>query len=457
MTYKQALGYIYSFTDYEVKSTFRYAPENFDLRRVESLLALLGNPHHHFRAIHIGGTKGKGSTAAMLASILQAGGYRAGLFTSPHLHTFRERIRTGNQLISQHEVASLAAELMPLVSQVENLTTFEIITALAFTYFSRRDVEFAVVEVGLGGRLDATNVLHPLASVITSLSYDHTHILGNTLTQIAREKAGIIKPGRPVISAPQEPEALAVLEEVSREKGSALTLIGREWHFRPGQADLEGQWFSVYSPTLEEGATFWIPLLGEHQIVNATVALAALDALRLEIPLARAAISRGLSQVRWPGRMEILSRRPLIVADSAHNADSAAKLVAALRRHLPPFEKFILILGASLDKDIEGILCHLLPHARHIIVTRSRHPRAAEPYWLAEKVRAQGSHAFTAGEVGAALERALALAEEEGFDESLICITGSVFIVGEARELWARRYGSSLPGGEVPERDPELT
>ena len=219
LTYAEALEYIYQFTDYEKQTSFLYAPENFDLARMEHLLALLGSPHRRLRTVHIAGSKGKGSTASMIASILGAAGYHVGLFTTPHLHSFRERIRVNAQLIARDEVGKLITEIQPLADQVTGITTFEIITAMALLYFYRQHTDIAVLEVGLGGRLDATNVVIPDVSVITSLSYDHTHLLGDTLAAIAREKAGIIKPGVPVVSAPQKREALDVLEAVCQQRG----------------------------------------------------------------------------------------------------------------------------------------------------------------------------------------------------------------------------------------------
>ncbi len=448
-TYKDALHYIYSFTDYEQKSAYRYAPENFDLRRVERLLALLDNPHHRFQVIHVAGTKGKGSTSAMLASILRAAGYRTGLYTSPHLHTFRERIRVDDGLIAKETVAALTAQLQPLVGQVEGLTTFEIITALGFVHFARQGVDFAVLEVGLGGRLDATNVVRPLIAVITSLSYDHTRILGHTLPQIAREKAGIVKPGLPVVSAPQEAEALAVIREVCGQKEAPLIVVGQDWTWTRNEANLDGQAFQVSrgQAPLAAPLTYnhlWLPLLGEHQVVNAVTAIAAINELRrYDIEIEAEAIAQGLRQVRWPGRLEILARQPLIVADSAHNADSAHKLAAALEDHFSG-KRLILILGASRDKDIDGILGALLPLARHVIVTRSEHPRAADPAWLQEKVIAHGREALTATSMAEALEQALALANKD----DLICAAGSVFIAAAAREATATLQGHDRPEGD---------
>jgi dihydrofolate synthase/folylpolyglutamate synthase len=441
LTYKNALDYIYSFTDYEKKPSYLYSPEHFDLARVEKLLALLDNPHLHFKSIHIAGTKGKGSVAAMSESILRAAGYRTGLYTSPHLHTFRERIQANGRLISEETVASLTEHLQPLVSQVEDLTTFEIMTALGFLYFAEQAVEFAVLEVGMGGRLDATNVVNPLVAIITSLSYDHTQILGETLPQIAREKAGIIKDKAVVVSAPQAAEAMAVIEEVCREKDAELTVIGRDWTWEAGEANLEGQWFRV----TDHGSRitnheFWIPLLGRHQLDNATVAVAAIEKLRqwgINIP--ETSVREGLHQVRWPGRLEILGREPWVVVDGAHNGDSAKKLVAAVRE-LFPHRELILVFGALMGHSVPDILDALLTAADRVILTRANRIRAIATSDLLREVHVRHREAQTTETVAEALEQALALASPS----DLICATGSLSIVAEALEAWAKKQGSEM-------------
>jgi dihydrofolate synthase/folylpolyglutamate synthase len=476
LTYKEALDYIYSFTDYEKKSAYRYAPEHFDLGRMKRLTALLDNPQQRFKAIHIAGTKGKGSTAAMIASILRAAGYKTGLYTSPHLHTFRERIQLDGQLISEEAVADLIERLQPLVSQIEDLTTFEIMTALAFLYFAEEGVDLAVLEVGMGGRLDATNIVTPLVAVITSLSYDHTLYLGSTLPLIAREKAGIIKDGAVVISAPQLPEAMAVIEEVCQERGALLFRIGEQWTWQGEETNLEGQFFTVHlnNPGAWSGDLrpsgawsgdlrpsgrdflsresrrhrYWMPLLGEHQLANATTAVAVAELLPgLGVHISEEAIAQGLRQVRWPGRLEVLSRAPFLVVDGAHNADSAHKLAVALRKYFQ-YDRLFLIFGASLEKDVDGMLRELLPLVHRVIVTQAQHPRATAVQPLREELLARGYEPLSSDSVAEALDCALRLAQER----DLICATGSLFVVAEVREAWARRQGV-----ELTERDPSLS
>jgi len=444
MTYREAIEYLHSLTDYEKRRIERYTPETLDLTRVEQLLDGLGDPHRAYPSVHIAGTKGKGSTAAMVESALRAAGYRTGLYTSPHLHTFRERIRVGGELISREEVVALVEEIQPLVARVPGVTTFEAITAMAFAYFARQGVQMLVAEVGLGGRLDATNVLLPEVAVITSLSLDHTYILGETLPEIAHEKAGIIKPKVPVVSAPQRAEAIHVIEEVSRERDAPLIEVGRDWTWDPGPFDLDGQSFTtrrVKGGGDALAGDYWIPLLGRHQLENGTTALAALQVLRERgFDLPRRAVEKGLHDVEWPGRMEVLGQNPLAVADCAHNPYSARVLRAALEEWFPN-TRWVLVFGASADKDIAGMLRALLPITDYLIVTRSEHPRAAAPIELADIAASVGGGAEVAVNVPRALQRAL-VAMEPG---SGILFTGSIFLVAEAREAWAERNGKPLP------------
>jgi len=437
MDYRQALASIYSFTDYEKRGFAAYAPEFYNLDRVHRLLALLGDPHRTFRSIHIAGTKGKGSTAAMAEAVLRAAGYRTGLYTSPHLHTFRERIQVGGELIPEADVVRLVEAMQPLVDQVADITTFEVMTALAFAWFAEQRVEWAVVEVGLGGRLDATNVVMPAVAVITPISYDHTAILGDTLAQIAAEKAGIVKPGVPVVTAPQTDEALGVIEETCRRQGSPLTLVGRDWEWQAGHFTFDGQAFAIRHGR-ERLDGLWLPLLGEHQLLNATTAVAAVAGSGTEV--SAAAIRHGLRAVYWPARLEILNRGPWLVADSAHNGDSAQKLRAALQA-LFGGRRLTVVLGASTDHVTPELLAALLAGAERAIATRARHPRAADPAWLQARAGVLGYPLEVSQSVPQALEMALAAA---GPDD-LICCTGSVFIAAEARAAWLTRQGLPLP------------
>ena len=438
LSYRDALSYLYSFTDYEKQAPQAYAPEFYDLERMVRLLALLGDPQQTYQVVHIAGTKGKGSTAAMTESVLRAAGYGTGLYTSPHLHTFRERIQAGGELIPEPDVARLVSAMQPLVEQVPGLTTFEIMTGLALAWFAERQIDWAVLEVGLGGRLDATNVVTPAVSVITPISLDHTGILGTTLTRIATEKAGIIKPGVPAVSAPQMDEAMAVITATCRERGAPLTLVGRDWTWQPGLADLSGQSFSVQGPA-RTWSDLWIPLLGKHQVQNAITGLAALSLLP-GVDVAEAALRRGLATVHWPARFEILGRAPLVIVDSAHNGDSAQKLMAALRACCA-IEHLFVVLGCSGDHVTDELLRTLLSEASWSVATRSRHPRAADPAWLQSRAAELGFRMEASLDVAEALDRALALAGPA----DLVCCAGSVFVAAEARSAWFARQGLPMP------------
>ena len=441
MDYQEALRYILGFSDYERRKDVAWSPARFSLARVERFCALLGRPQDAFPSVHIAGTKGKGSTAAMIHSSLGAAGLCAGLYTSPHLHDFRERIRIGDELIAEGELAALTARVAPHVDRLHaewpglgQLTTFEVLTAVAFLHFAERKVDLAVLETGLGGRLDATNVARPLVAVITSISLDHTHVLGDSIAAIAREKAGIIKDGALVIAQPQAEEALAAIEEACRRRGADLRLGDRDWRCweeaaGDGRPRLGvGGWFAAYHGLAPA-------LLGRHQMLNAATAVATLEALRERgLNLPREAVARGLACVRWPGRLEIVRERPTVVVDGAHNDDSMRRLREALRE-LFSYRRLIVVLGTSLDKDIGAIVREIAPAADHVIVARSRHPRAAPVELLLERCRGQIASLAAAPDIASALEMALARAGEE----DLICVTGSLFAMAEAREAFGLR------------------
>lgn len=432
MDYHQAEDYILSFTDYETIPGVAYTSVNYDLRRMQKLLHPLGNPHLGTRTVHIAGTKGKGSIAAMVAQALIAAGYKTGLFTSPHLHTLRERIRVDDGLISEADFASLVTELKPIVETVNReavygeLTTFEILTAVVFAYFKRKSVDFQVLEVGLGGRLDATNVVKPDICVITSLSLDHTAVLGNSLTQIAAEKAGIIKPGCIVVSSPQAKEAAEVLLEVCRQQQARLIRVGENitWHRRGG--DLSQQFLTVEGTMDRYDLT--IPLLGDHQLENAATAVAVLEALvYLGTKISTQSIAQGFSQVNWPGRLQVLSREPMMVVDGAHNAYSMRMLADAAEKYFDYNECFV-IFGTSCDKDISGMAQELASFSRHISVVSSSHPRAAQASTLAGEFAKLGVEVQIAGNIPEALSQVLAVVEKT----DLVLVTGSLFVVAEA-------------------------
>lgn len=431
--YQEALDYIYSFVDYERQPRPRDAA-HYDLRRMDELFARLGNPHLKARTVHITGSKGKGSTAAMIASVLTASGYTTGLYTSPHLHIFNERMRVDNKLISDEEVVALVERLKPEVAAVNEkaahgrLTTFEVITAIGFLYFEMKKVDFQVIEVGLGGRLDATNVVKPEVCIITSISLEHTDVLGNTLAEIAAEKAGIIKPGCVAVISPQAEEVNKVIEKACRDNRVKLIKVGSDVTWQP-----LGFYASQQSLRVKGRLGSYelaIPLLGQYQLENATAAVAALEVLAEKDPRINSdSITAGLAQVSWPGRLQVLSRHPLVVVDGAHNPYSAGKLREALERYFT-FDKAILILGTSSDKDIGGIIAELSPVFGKVIATHSIHPRATPTAVVAAELRRHGIEAEETEDISIALPLALALAGEK----DLICVTGSLFVVAGAIE-----------------------
>ena len=447
--YQKTLDYLYGFVDYSLTRNFRYSPDKFDLGRMRDLMKAIGNPERTYPSIHIAGTKGKGSIAVFCSYALQTSGYKVGLYTSPHLHDYVERIQINGKPISHQDLVTLVERLKPVIESVPQITTFEITTALALSYFATQKVDVAVLGSGLGGRLDATNVVFPVVSVISSLSYDHTYVLGNTLSEIAGEKAGIIKHGIPVVMSPQAEEARQVIESIAEERSSPLVQVGCDYLYRSEAQSLSGQslliWTAKTFPQPGEGNAangrqkepiqINISLLGLHQIENAATAYAALKVFsKHALPVSDSAIQEGFFLANWPGRFELISKDPIIVVDSAHNRDSSLKLRLALDDYFPNKET-ILIFGASEDKDISGMLSELMPRVREIIATQSYHPRAMEAEHIVEVVNQFQMPVRIVPDVADALEVAINIAA----DDTFILATGSLFIVAGAREAWLAR------------------
>ena len=444
MTYPEALAYLYALTNYErvdpAGDTARDVARALDLERMRSLLAALGNPHERYKTIHVAGTKGKGSTAAMIDSCLRQLNLRVGLFTSPHLTTFRERVRVNGELISREDVADLAQRVKLATEHIPGVTTFEAITAIGFLYFARQDVDWAVIETGLGGRLDATNVVTPQISVITSLSLDHTRWLGNTLAEIATEKAGIIKPGVPVISQQQTLEAASVIERIAHERNAPLAMLGRHWRWTPGLTTLEKQTFEVKQvarvrsnerPFVNDLEGWYeTTLLGKHQCENATTTIAALDVLRNagSIDISARAIRDGLRLTFWPGRFEILRADPPLILDGAHNVDSVNKLAMTLAEVFPG-QRWTFVFGCYKDKDAEGMLKALAGRATRWIMTQPGNSRAMGVNKLMDAAKARNLRAVAFPQVKDAIDSVAKGTEA-------VCVTGSIALVGEARAAW---------------------
>ena len=437
MTFQEALAYLFSFTNYEQAPAEAYAAENFDLKRVEALLRAVGDPHLGRLTVHIAGTKGKGSVAAMTDSVLRAAGLRTGMLTSPHLCDFTERIQIDGRQISEQALADLVTQLSPAVeayhtnARFGRLTTFELVTVLAFLYFRQEGASAQVLEVGLGGRLDATNVLpSPDLTVIAPVSYDHTEILGATLGAIAGEKAGIIKPGCPVVMAPQEDEAARVIAARCYALNAPLLDVAKRYSWERTGHSLDGQRFQVR--TSRTGFDLTIPLLGAFQLENAATALAGLDILRgAGVSISREAIASGMAQVHWPGRLQVLERSPLLLVDGAHNGASARRLGEALATDFA-HRRVLLVVGTSADKDLGAIAHGLAGVADEVVATRSANPRAADASAIARAFSDQGVHAETAEDVVTALQ----VAHDRAQPEDLICVTGSLFLVGEVLRQW---------------------
>ncbi|MCE5258664.1 MAG: bifunctional folylpolyglutamate synthase/dihydrofolate synthase [Chloroflexi bacterium] len=446
MDYRQALEIIFQRMNFERLPQPPYAERVYRLERMRELLQALGNPQQRYPAVHIAGTKGKGSVTAFVESVLRAAGYRTGMYTSPHLHTFRERIRIMGEPASEEQICRWMDTLQPILATRPEVTVFEAITALAMFGFAESPIEIGVFEVGIGGRLDATNVLAPLVSIITPISLDHIGVLGNTIAAIAHEKAGIIKPGVPVVSSPQTAEALEVIRQVSAQRSSRLDYVPDKISWQMTSANLQGQWFTLQRCETPSQSRFFIPLLGEHQLENAATAFAAVDALRhFGINIPDEAIERGFRDVQWPGRMEVLSEGPLVVVDGAHNEHSLTRLLTALRSYLT-YKKMILIFGVSSTHTPLDLLQIVVTAADTLILTQAAHNKAYPVAELAAHAASLGILAHASTSVAQALQLALAQAEPD----DLIIITGSLFVVAEARTAWFTYRG--LP---PPPSDPE--
>ncbi len=437
-SYPRALRFLAALSDFERLRIVRYNTQNFDLDRMRTLLKKLGNPHDQFRSIHVAGTKGKGSTCAMIASMLQASGYKTGLYCSPHLIDTRERICIDGDMISQAEFVRLVRQIEPIVRRMKPTPTyFDVLTAIAFKYFAEQKVELAVVETGLGGRLDSTNVIKPEVTAITSLSKDHMAQLGTTLARIAEEKAGIFKAGVPAVTVVQDPDAQAVLKRVADKVGAPLDVTGRtiEFSYRFESSRMLGPHNRVCLTTANSKFEHLaVPLIGEHQAINCGLALAVIDLLKTRgLAISDARAMEGLAKTHVPGRMEMLGTTPRVIADAAHNAASLDAMMKAIGQYIP-YDSMVVIFGCCADKDVAGMLERISSGADKVIFTRVNNIRSADPNELSARyVELYGKMA----QVAPTLEDALAIANRAVTKEDLICITGSFYLVGEAKKLFA--------------------
>jgi dihydrofolate synthase/folylpolyglutamate synthase len=453
-SHRDALAYLFGRIDYERTLKIPYRSRTFKLDRMRDLLARLGNPENSLKIVHVAGTKGKGSTSSMLAGALTAADYRTGLYTSPHLDRLEERLMIDGEMCSADELVDLVRRVQPVVTELDHEssaeageagpTYFEITTAMALLHFAGREVDTAVLEVGLGGRLDSTNVCHPLVSVITSISFDHVRQLGNTLTAIAGEKAGILKPGVPVVSGVLNEEPREVIRQRAKELGCPLRQLGEDFDFTyrsPNVVD-----FRSWGDTRRHLRDAEVGLIGRHQAANAAVALAALEVLAVNdwnVPDDSA--RHGLANVVCPARVECLSRKPTIIVDAAHNAASVEALVEVLLE----FESTIpdnsdqsqrtLVFATSLDKDTNAMLRSLLPRFDRVIFTRyMNNPRAVDPNELlatAKALVAEGNAMSPKFAVFDDSQAAASQAQAQLGENDLLCVTGSFFIAAEMRTL----------------------
>jgi dihydrofolate synthase/folylpolyglutamate synthase len=452
MSYDETVRYLYNLQKYGIK---------FGLENIKRLMSALHDPHTAFPYVHVAGTNGKGSTSAIIASILQAAGFRTGLFTSPHLVSFTERIKIDGGEISEPDVIALAAEVRDIASGLEDFspTFFEVVTAMAMLYFKRNNIDVAVIEVGMGGRLDATNIITPEVTVITGISYDHREFLGSSLKDIAREKAGIIKKKIPVAVSEQEPEALDVLENKALEQEAQLFLYGRDFVSALKKSDISGINFDYHSAGGLTIQDLTLPLPGDYQIQNASVAIKAIELISQRglipktctpasayhlSPITHQSIKEGIGNVRWPGRLEFIHDKPPVVIDGAHNPGAARVLARTLKKDfLKNYKKIIIILGIMDDKDIKGVMEPLLPLASETILTAPAYSRSAAPEKLAGIANSLGfSNLHICPAVKDAVDTAMRRAKDlssAGDYPALILISGSFYTIGEAKEAFGQK------------------
>ena len=453
MDYKAALAYIEEFIDYERSPDFSQQARLYNLNRISLLLERLGNPHDRLQVIHIAGSKGKGSTAALIASVLTQAGYKTGLFTSPHLITPRERCRIDGDLISKADVAFYVEKLKPAIETVSTsefgrVSFFEIYTALAFSYFADKATDFAVIEVGLGGRLDATNVVTPVATVITPIGLEHTAILGETYTEIAGEKAEIIKQKCPLALAPQHPEARAVFEKVASERNAPIVepknLVGRDCSASSSRLvrNADGlpvaQEFDVETDS-ESYPQLTMPLLGHHQFINATTAVTAIECLKQKgYRVPKTSVYAGFKNVQWQGRIQRIRSSPIVVLDGAHSPASMEVLCSTLRQSFR-YDRVTFIVSLMRDKNLTAIGNIVSQTADFVIATQVlNNPRVMS----AEEILDAWENTCKKISACSTPEKAITRALSGASPTDLICITGSLYLVGQALEIFKSNFSA---------------
>ena len=445
MTFLETQEYLNSFVNYEILTDFSYK-DDFRLERIQDFLSSIDNPQKDLKCIHIAGTKGKGSTCAFIAYILRRAGFKTGLYTSPHLESFRERIRVFDPnsskvedfegMISEADICEYVERLKPAIekfikeSKWKRLSFFEVFTALSFLHFKDSNVDFAVLETGMGGRLDATNTVDPLVCGITPISLEHTQRLGNTLEAIAVEKAAIIKNKNQIVICAQQPkEVLDVIKKRCQEFDAKLYLLGKDIFFEETLSDINGQVFNCFD-SFSEHTYLKISLLGYHQLINAALAVGVVDSLKLHnIVISSDAVKKGLDETSWPGRFEIIQKDPFVILDGAQNIASAKALKDIIKKIFGA-QKVILVLGIMQDKDIKGICRELESISKNIILTKADSPRAAEPKKMSGFFKDKRDI-----KLASSVKEAIELSKSISQKNDIILATGSLYVVGEARKL----------------------
>jgi dihydrofolate synthase / folylpolyglutamate synthase len=436
-TYKQAIDYLVSKTDYEKEKHVRYNVTTYNLDRMRKLLSLVGDPHENLATVHIAGTKGKGSTATMLARMLEANDYSVGLYTSPHVLTLHERIAVNGQMVTEEQMLDLLNRMhgpIEKIAKTDPPSFFEIMTAMAFMHFADVKTDIAIIETGLGGRLDSTNVITPKLVGITSLSMDHMRQLGNTLEAITKEKAGIFKQGVPIVTVKQEPEAMKILKTEADALNATLCVAGKDidfsYRFENSREHGPHNRICLTTPT-SKFEHLRVPLHGKHQAVNCALALGLLDKLKAcGYKIDNEKTAAGLAKVNLSGRMELVCQNPNIIIDAAHNAASIKALIHAIGQNIP-YDSMVVIFGCNNDKDIKGMLQNLQYGADKVIFTRSCSAKAVSPQDLGEMYNEICGKMY---QTAPSLADALRLAQSAVGSDDLICITGSFYLIGQAKK-----------------------
>ena len=420
MSYHKSIAYLYGLQKFGIK---------FGLAKISKLLSCLDNPHKKLSTIHIAGTNGKGSTAACLASVLSKAGYKVGLYTSPHLTSFTERIKIGNKEISRKDVDRLTQLLINKARKIDSITFFEFVTAMALLYFAEKKVDLCILEVGMGGRLDATNVVAPIISIITNISKEHEYYLGNTLLEIAREKAGIIKKKSSLITGATQANVLTLFRKKCHNLQTEFYRLGKDFSIKTGKNHSN---YHGINYNLED---IKIGLLGDYQYNNTAIALAAVELLKMkDYHIRDSAIYRGLRDVCWPGRLEVVKNSPVVILDGAHNPVAMKSLRKALLKNFN-FKKLVLILGIMEDKNIKGMVKEIVPYVHKVVLCKPNMDRAASPTSLAGIIEGYNVKHCKIDDVKEATLYALSTAGQK----DLICVAGSLFTVGEAREVFKKK------------------